>query len=521
MESRYKPMPTLFRNRLSLVIIFIAGAFLGLKLLPRYFYILNIFDQSLVFSLVLIGAIVVWFMFFRTVENPFLTSIIPLMMLFWMVLDQFMSATVRVSVKPHMLALGFILAAGAVILYRNFKYLWEFQIVRYLAIFAVINVIYFFFHSSDFNVTEHGAAFGASGSSYGQDAKFIVFLDSLISLTAFCVPAVFFARLTSKEQLDSYVNKIGIVFLISFLAYFIFLPVTIKCLPTGKQIFLPLVFFFMLGLKVYIDNNFNKSNRFNFSYFIVFTGVAFLILYTSNKAALMGFLGSFAVFLIFSLFFIKNKVKIISIKRQKYIVPAIVSVLFIIAFFIAAQFNILDLAIEKYNRFFSSFSGITSWYIRKSNWNYFFLEWQHHLDVLSTLFGFGLGASREAIFYISAMQYSRIYLVQTIHNQYMEMFYDYGLVALLFYIPILRIAFRDFFIILKKDADRNIKTFCAVNLTMTAFFFVYHIADGLRVQTAIMYFSFLAFNEMAKRFLCRDKAQECSYTKMSYTDFNK
>jgi len=495
MNPSPKPLTRLFWNRLLLLIIFISGAYLGQKFLR----IPHSIDPSLVFSIVLIGGIIAWYIFFRIIEKPFLTLLFPLTFLFWLILDKLLIRTIHFSPKPHLFVLGFILLSGIMIFYKHLNYLWQFKTVRFLSIFAAINLIYFFFHSSDFNVATHGYMYGWGGKSADKDAKLIVFIDSIATFLSFCIPAIIFSKINSKQELDKIINRLGYVFLFGYLAIFLLFPITFKSMPTGIQVFLPLNFFFLLSFKLYLDNNFNKDKWFNFGYSCILLGISFLIILNSNKAAFIGFIAALTFFLFVNFKFIKYRFKILSLEKTTFLAPIVIFILLIAVYILAEKFHVIDLIINKYYRITSSFSGITSWYIRKNNWYYFLLDWKNHLDLFNILFGFGLGASRETIFYISAMQYSPIYLVQTVHNQFLEMFYDYGLVSMLFYLPVLGIAIKDFITIQAKNAAKNIKLFSTVNLCMFIFFLFYHITDGLRVETAVILFSFLGFNEMAKQ----------------------
>lgn len=515
MNSGYKPIPTLFWHRFLLLGIFISGAYLGMKFLPRYLHFLYFMDPSLVFSMVLIAGVIAWYIFFRIAENSFFTAMIPLMFLFWLILDKLMSKF-AVSPKPHYFALGFIIVGGVIILYKKFKYLWNFQIFRFFLIFLIINVFYYFFHSSDFNVSTEGFMYGWQGGSGGKNANFIIFLDSVTSLLALCVPAALFSKINSMEEFKFYLHKMGNIFFIGFLVYFLLLPVTITCLPTGSHIFLPLNFFYLISLKLFIDNNYNKSKLYNSFFSLILLSIVFLSIQNSNKTAFAGFLCALVFFIFITIFMLKLKFETIQIPRQKYLTPILLVAFSISAYFLAEYFGIFDIVFNKISQTINSLSGqsgISSLYIRQSNWNYFILHWLHNLNLSGLLFGSGLGASREAIFYISATQYSKIYLVQTTHNQFTEMFYDYGLTCLFFYMPMIIIFFKDLITVFSSNVDKLIRMFSTTNLSMIIFFFIYHLTDGLRMETTIVFFSFIGFNEMAKHTLRKIRANDIAISK--------
>lgn len=474
----------------------------------KFLHLPYIIDKSLVFSVLVIAMAIGWFVLFRAVESPFLTTLIPLLYVFWCALDSFMGR-VAVSLKFNYMALGFLLFAGLLMLYREFKYLWNFQIVRFFMIFAVLNVIYYFFYSSNFNIEAEGYAYGWKGGSQGKDAKFVIFLDSIIVFLACCVPAALFSKINSIEQFKDYFSKIGNIFLVGVL---ILLTFSVISLPSSPHLLLPLTFFFVLGFKFFIDKNYEKTNMYNFLFLAAIMGLLAVIAFNTNKTAMIAFILAFGFFVCLNVFYIKLPFKMVNIPRQKYLTPILFVVTLIVVVCAAESLGVFAKISGKINSAISSLSqetGITSWYIRKNNWNYFLLHYLNNLNIFKLLFGYGLGASREAIFYISAMQYDYIYLVQTIHNQFMEMFYDYGLVSFLFYIPMITIFFRSLHNIMFTNINSTIKVFSAVSVSMLVFFFIYHLTDGLRVETAIVFFTYLAFCEMSiftiKKLLSKEK----------------
>jgi len=490
MRSEYKPEPNLLWNRVLIMLFFITGAYIGHKILALPFI-----DPSFMFCAVLVALLIGWKIFFKTLRSPFLSVLVALNFFALLIINSALSYIL----KLHIIAFGFVMLAGLVALFKHFNYLWSFKTVRFLAVFAVLNIIYFFFHSSDFNISHQGQMYGWNTVSAEQDAKFIVLLDGISTFLSFCVPAAIFSQINSKEELDRFINKLGYVFLAGFLLLLI--PMFLVELPAGSHMFLPLNFFFLFSLKLYFDNNFNKGSWFNFAFFSILIGLIFVSIIHSNKSAFASFIATLAFFVFVNFKYIRYKIKVLPFEKIKILLPLLLFVFVIIIAVLVEKLEVIDLVEKKYSEIMSSFSspGITSWYIRTNNWYYFLLDWKNNLNIFNVIFGFGLGASRETIFYISAMQYSDIYLVQTVHNQFLEMFYDYGLAALLFYLPLIGITVKDFFTVLSKDADKNVKLFCVTNLTMIMYLVLYHIADGLRVETTVMFFSFLAFSEMAKQ----------------------
>jgi hypothetical protein len=259
----------------------------------------------------------------------------------------------------------------------------------------------------------------------------------------------------------------------------------------------PIYFIILLTFKYYLDN-FSKVS-FKFKIFLLFNIITFFVLtvMSSNKTSLIAFLFSLLIYLIINF---KEK---LSFKTFDFLEKGILRFILIpliagIFIFFMAHFGLFDLIIEKINKAFhgiSSNAGVNSFYIRKNNWKYFIDYWENNLDFLKVLFGFGIGKSREIIYYISSSQYSFLYKVQTTHNHYIDMFFEYGLMSLFYFLPIIIIFIKSIINIFNKKISKEIKLLSNMSIQLISFYFIYHLADGLRVTTAIIFFSILMFAE--------------------------
>jgi hypothetical protein len=103
--------------------------------------------------------------------------------------------------------------------------------------------------------------------------------------------------------------------------------------------------------------------------------------------------------------------------------------------------SLSTLVTEKLTYFIDGFSRVGqlsqgTLKIRLDNWSLLLDHWQRTATLQNTLIGHGIGASRNDIFYLSAQRrWNYGILVQTVHNVYLELFYDYGLLALLYFTP--------------------------------------------------------------------------------------
>ena len=114
------------------------------------------------------------------------------------------------------------------------------------------------------------------------------------------------------------------------------------------------------------------------------------------------------------------------------------------------------------------------------------------------LFGFGTDSSRETCFFLSAMQPDKSFQQPHIHNLYLEYFYNWGFVALLYFLPPLVILCKDIIDIAKKSTDKAVKLFSTISLSCIAFFLVFFTAESPSMITHITFFSLLGFLESVK-----------------------
>lgn len=271
----------------------------------------------------------------------------------------------------------------------------------------------------------------------------------------------------------------------------------------------------ILGLKYYLDNSenteeisFGYKNLMNLAIILLFG----LSIIKCNKTSLVAIIAATTLFVAVN-YYLNIKFYISEILKDKRF-GIIFGFLFIgVLLFVAAKFNILEIIYKKIEGTYASVfgGGISSYSIRTSNWKYFLDYWSSKLDVFNLFFGFGMGKSREIMFYISKSQFSPIYIVQTTHNNYMEMFFDYGATAILYFAPMLIIFFNNLSNLLNKQTRRDIKLISNLSMCLLLFYFIYHLADGLRVPTAIIFFGVLMLLEGIKFTLNKLDLEESKY----------
>jgi hypothetical protein len=490
MFEKILEIPGKFWQRLLIMFLAYIGAQIAINLIPIPFMI----DNSLLLSIFAILSIIGIVLIPKILVNPFLNYIIVQLMFFWLVLDQFFIRILHISIQPHALIFGLTILTGFIYLLKNFNFLWKFYPFRFYFIFFAINLLYFFCYYSDFR------AWGGTSSS--QASKTIIFLDSLAVFLSCIIPLSLFANISNKNELNKIVYKTSKILCCCFVSFVLLFPFISENKIQGTQIYLPIYFFLIFGFKYYIDN-IEKHDLITTKFSNLMTFVSIILfgitIKNCNKSSLVAILIATLLFIWVNYrlnlkFHISKLLK----NKQSSIIYGILLIGLLI--FLAVKFNIIGIVHKKLDETFNSLSGggINSYYIRKSNWRLFFNYWTNHLDMFNCLFGFGLGKSREIIYYISKTQYSPIYLVQTTHNQYIEMFFDYGAMAVFYFVPFVLIFCQNILILMNNAIHNKIKLLSNMSSCLIIFYFIYHYADGLRVPTAIIFFNALMLIEGLK-----------------------
>lgn len=478
MFERLLNPPILFWQRLFIVFSVYAGAQIALRLVSIPFPV----DDSLLLVIFAAFSLIGLFCASKILDTPFMSYAITQLFFFWVLFDQFLGTTAGISMKSRVIAFGFIFLAGITYLYKNFDFLWKFMAFRFFLAFFVINIIYYFFNASSFNVS--AANFNGTGDmSENQDSRMIIFLGSLAVLLTSSVALSLFKDITTKEQLKALITRLAKVFCIACGLMLLMFAAIGKIKGLTFHVSSPIYFMTFLALKYYVDNFAEVSKKFN--YLLQFVIVVFFMvpIFGCNKATLIAFLTGLAVFLILNF---KEKLKL-----------AFIPLIAVVLIFLTIQTGLGALVIDRLDKAATSISqgGINSYTMRQSNWNLFTNYWGNHLDTTKTLFGFGLGKSREVMYYLSRSQYNAKYFVQSVHNQYLAIFFDYGLMALLFFIPLVSIFWRNIKTAFSQRTPREVKLFSNLCLGVMLFYFIYHTMDGLRATTIITFFSLIMFTE--------------------------
>ncbi|MEW5822012.1 MAG: O-antigen ligase family protein, partial [Cyanobacteriota bacterium] len=283
-------------------------------------------------------------------------------------------------------------------------------------------------------------------------------------------------------------------------------------------IYLSYYLLLLIGLKYFMNTNIIPLEYKIYEKLVNFLILIFsmLIILQINKTALISLTLAILTFVIIG-FFLGIKINLFekihtSLKfsrKELFKKTALFASLIILILLIIANYDSITIFInETINRVMLRFSTFTTLNSRTVLWEYFIEYWYDNLTITKILFGSGIDSSREVAFMLSAMLAGDIRMFSSplvhVHNLYLEMFYDYGLVALLYFGSIIYILLDNIKLILSKT-NNNIKLFSLLSLSIITFFLLFSLTEILRIPIAIILFSMLGFLESIKWSLIKNQ----------------
>ncbi|MEI7473790.1 MAG: hypothetical protein WCK67_03340 [bacterium] len=465
----------------------------------------------------------------KSVTSPVFIYFVTQFIFIWLYMDEKILGHFNFSAKVNMLTLGIASFTTLFYFFNHFNYLWKnFPAFRYLTIFFAINIPYFFLYHSDFNLANYKTGYDLRlNSQYeGSNANFIVFLDSLCPLIGYTVGLMVFKNAKNYAQVvDTMKNIIDKTAKIFWIYYSIMIVTVLIGFNTpeffanrlriefigdyGPQIFLSLFLILFLAFKIYKDNFTNETIKLNFIKLVPLILInTILIFLLGNRTSLIALTASTSIFILYAL---KLGFKVQSInlntRTRRFIKTAFELSMIIIPVLIA--FYLIFATPEALTNKIDEFLNPATLDVRTSNWDLFTNEWIDRLNFNTALFGFGLGASRETIFFVSAMQ-GVGHLVQTVHNHIAEVVFDYGALSIFYFMSYLYIFLKSLMNI-RRYPNLKIKLFSLVNVCLIIFFFIYHQTDGIKVTTGLIFFSMVGFMDSLIHGLLHNKEE---YTKI-------
>lgn len=505
--------PSLFSVLLPAIIatlviglLWIVGGSAGLKL--NNFTVL---PQSLTTGLLAIAGIVMLAAAKNVFQKPLWTLVALLVAFFWEV----------VFSKLTLLAFGLASITALGVLFKHYRWLWQIPAFRLGLGFAIISALYFFFYSSDFRLTsvEPGYHSVLFTSAADVPAKITVAVWGLSIAIGFMtglrifIPAFKAGLQKSPAQwLQEWGIQLGVILFISLGIILALFPIVME--TNHLNVYLPPTLLFAQFIAGWIRSG-------------LAAGVPLKTPNWTTPAKLSQWLG-IVVILLWLLFpIIANKTLLITagliLCVQTVIfhkagmgwswgwakLPKVSPLQLLISFVITSVFATmvlfatgLNTVIEdKITYFINGFSNPCTLNVREENIHHLFENLNNNLTPQIIVMGNGLAQSRHDIFFVSAQRtWNYGILVQTVHNVYVELFYDYGLMALLYFgtwIFLLRGATNT----LRNPRTHLIAKHAATLIVCLAIFTsIYGLTDGVVAAFMAQLFTMLGLLEGVRRF---------------------
>jgi hypothetical protein len=427
------------------------------------------------------------------------------------------------SFAPHLLVVAVATLASGFYLLQDFGYFWKSRVFQCFLIFCAINLVFLFCYSSDFNLSAVSAGYPIDFLTETGDmgAKYIVFLSSFVTVLAVIIGLAVFRKLKTPEVIQERLYLLAKVFSVGCISLVVLLALGVfRAVMPGQGTVLALVSFLVLSTLFWLNQSpFAKQETdwifgMNPQKLILLSMplAAIALLLSFNKTSLIGYGFSVFFFLLLNQIFVPSINFFATIHRLLKPLEAKLAAILIptIAFALAWSMGVFNLISSKLDYFVNGFSSMSTMQIRVGNWQYFINDWLYSLKPTNFLFGHGLGQSRESVFFISAMrQNADRTLVQTVHDSYIEYFYDYGLLALIFYAATLIIIISSIRDLLSPKVNQTVKIFSIFSLTCILYIGIYALTDGVRIHVMMVYFAGLAMVE-GLRTACKHHSQTLS-----------
>jgi len=530
--------------KISIVILGIIFSLASANILGLWEKINPLLANSILFT----GLLGIFFAISKCIENKIIPYFLLQYINIWIFFNQDFFIPLGLNFKPHVIIFASSFIITFYYIFTNFKYLWSKLEFKLLFLFFILNIFYALFYSSDFRSSSYidiwiqnnlglkyasiGSGYGAASREFGQsETSFLKYISGLAPLISFIIGYMSFYGLKTVEETKKKLEDIVKLFSIGYLSYFVIFicsiltgitsimfvqnRLTIDNSFTGND-FEGLLLLLFIGFNLYISNF--KTTCSSWLQPIVKINMALLallILLGIKKGTIISFLTGFIIIQIYSLFF-KEKTEEETINQHKNTGNLLFIVFFpiimILPFFFINQDFINDIFYNISNRF----GNTETLDVRTINWHFYMQHWADNLSWFTALFGFGTDTSRETCFFLSSMQPDKSFQQPHIHNIYLEYFYNWGLMALLYFLPPLIIFCKNIFDIVKKTTDKAVKLFSAVSLACIFFFLIFFMAESPSMITHITFFSLLGFLESVKMsFMKFKKDSQHDYNKIS------
>ncbi len=440
--------------------------------------------------------------------------------------------------KPYILIFGQSVVIAGYYIITNFKYLWKNHIpFRLLFIFFILNIPYYLFHHTDFRssgLTEAydyaelmknlkqilAMGFTPVGRSFsGAETKLAIYLASLSAIVCFTVPLMLYSKLQTINEINYRILKIIKFTLYGFLFHFAAVVFCISIgfsqigflggrlvgdfigdVGLGFHLYMSIFAIILFGYKIFLNRNNLVTDKEKKVYnillsFFILVCWSLVILHV-NKTTIILLSVSFLFISLSTMFlsgeklnfeFINEKI----IKNFKYLIGPVLAGFGLIMF----NMDFVDKLVYNITERFSSTGTLD---LRATMWKYFIEDWIQELNVFNFIFGFGIDSSRELAFFLTFILAGNDFHHNHIHNWFLDVTHDYGLVALLYFGAIAYIIFDNLKVMFNSNADSNLKLFSIISFVLLFLFLGYHMTDCLRIPMSILFFALMGFFEATK-----------------------
>lgn len=421
---------------------------------------------------------------------------------------------VLVDIKLDKIAMLIGFSGLGVIILQHLWALLKQPILRLMLSFLILNGIYLFIHGSDFSLGGASAGYLVNANMSGAadtPSKTIIFVLCLGIVSALICGYGVFQNLKPKSiaQFNAIVQWVAVTLFGSVLVYagLSALGGFGKISP-GHSTLVVLLFIWVLGIAsswplLVTHEEVRPDGKPSFIVGLIKTwfprlaliamgGITITLFLGMNKTSLAGLGFALVIFEGLNQLYSKGQISVFGVIPQPIRTNPIwwVVIAAIFAGGLMAS-GMMDVISEKMSYFVEGFQSMSTLRVRTSNWHYFMLDWEDTITPFKLLFGYGLGASRDTIFHISAMReggYTN--LVQTLHNHYLATFYDYGLMSIMYWLGWMGLLFSFFRAAANSQMLPSLRLLVHMAIATQIFMFGYLLMDGLRVHVAIICFAY-------------------------------
>jgi len=478
----------------------------------------------------------------KSIKHPVIPYLLLQLIIFWVFFGKKLLSPAGLDFKPHVAVFLLAILTAGYFLFTKFRELWAYTPFRYIFGFFIVSTIYAFFYKTDFRSSSYidlwiqnnmGLRFNAlmSGAEVisrefgSSETKFLVYMTGIAPLVGFLTGLMSLWNVPEGLDLKDKLYKLIGLLSAGILGYHILLAVSVL-IGTSSVMFIDnrlfidggfaggyfeaLFLMVMIAFYYVVTRNFNNFRYYKPIKSVILINIlilSFIILLGIKKGtiislgiALLAGIAAAAVVnkrsnegLTGGLFAQKSE----SSKDNKSVLPALffAPVLLFVPVFLSGSGGFENLVYNIQERFTSN----DTLDIRMINWDMYMTQWWNNLDFYKVLFGFGIDKSREMTFFLTAMHPVGTYQQPHIHNIYLEMFYNYGLMAFLFFLPLILILISNIKAAFSGTNQDGAKIFNILSIGVIVFFFMYYMAESPSMIAIILIFTLLGFLESVRR----------------------